>query len=161
MLLVLLEILLAVFNGSKILIWKQITTGCDRLSVNCSCIQWFKDTNLKANHNQYLIMFWYVIAVFNGSKILIWKQITTVPMKRALLNSCIQWFKDTNLKANHNSQKTVLSISFAVFNGSKILIWKQITTTDASGLSVVCCIQWFKDTNLKANHNTGGHDGFN
>ena len=36
--------------------------------------------------------------------------------------SCIQWFKDTNLKANHNngSRKTVRSL--AVFNGSKILI---------------------------------------
>ena len=35
------------------------------------CIQWLKDTNLKANHN-YLCKFKLIIqAVFNGSKILI------------------------------------------------------------------------------------------
>ena len=36
--------------------------------------------------------------------------------------SCIQWFKDTNLKANHNEFLKLLLKSEAVFNGSKILI---------------------------------------
>ena len=35
---------------------------------------------------------------------------------------CIQWFKDTNLKANHNNQALLLKGIGAVFNGSKILI---------------------------------------
>ena len=35
------------------------------------CIQWFKDTNLKANHNMLVCFFMPLIAVFNGSKILI------------------------------------------------------------------------------------------
>ena len=35
---------------------------------------------------------------------------------------CIQWFKDTNLKANHNVLYSVRSVKIAVFNGSKILI---------------------------------------
>ena len=35
---------------------------------------------------------------------------------------CFQWFKDTNLKANHNSQATVVCEDGAVSNGSKILI---------------------------------------
>ena len=35
---------------------------------------------------------------------------------------CIQWFKDTNLKANHNIESMCTILSFAVFNGSKILI---------------------------------------
>ena len=35
---------------------------------------------------------------------------------------CFQWFKDTNLKANHNYLYVQLLISLAVFNGSKILI---------------------------------------
>ena len=35
---------------------------------------------------------------------------------------CIQWFKDTNLKANHNLLDYALSSPDAVFNGSKILI---------------------------------------
>ena len=36
--------------------------------------------------------------------------------------SCIQWFKDTNLKANHNGLEPVPVAPPAVFNGSKILI---------------------------------------
>ena len=35
---------------------------------------------------------------------------------------CIQWFKDTNLKANHNLIKEAEEKARAVFNGSKILI---------------------------------------
>ena len=120
----------AVFNGSKILIWKQITTCFVLFSFCLCCFQWFKDTNLKANHNCNSNWIIYYCAVFNGSKILIWKQITT---KLWILNqemSCFQWFKDTNLKANHNNKSNVISLIYAVFNGSKILIWKQITTME-------------------------------
>ena len=46
------------------------------------CFQWFKDTNLKANHNLVLC-----------------------PLIRLL--SCFQWFKDTNLKANHNAPRYI------------------------------------------------------
>ena len=38
---------------------------------NYCCIQWLKDTNLKANHNSYSEFCKSLIAVFNGSKILI------------------------------------------------------------------------------------------
>ena len=66
--------------------------------------------------------------VSNGSKILIWKQITTVGRLFWLHFCCFQWFKDTNLKANHNSQGQYAEALGVVSNGSKILIWKQITT---------------------------------
>ncbi len=35
---------------------------------------------------------------------------------------CIQWLKDTNLKANHNWNSDESGLQGAVFNGSKILI---------------------------------------
>ena len=35
------------------------------------CFQWFKDTNLKANHNATTLKPNHVVTVFNGSKILI------------------------------------------------------------------------------------------
>ena len=35
------------------------------------CFQWFKDTNLKANHNQSTVLVFTVTVVSNGSKILI------------------------------------------------------------------------------------------
>ena len=143
----------AVFNGSKILIWKQITTRCIRIWSSDSCIQWFKDTNLKANHNEADGCRSWPWAVFNGSKILIWKQITTIRFTYLCNFSCIQWFKDTNLKANHNFHSSFSTQKPAVFNGSKILIWKQITTGKGWRIIACGCIQWFKDTNLKANHN--------
>ena len=121
-------IILAVFNGSKILIWKQITTWYNMLYAYCGCIQWLKDTNLKANHNFVFCVCCLLSAVFNGSKILIWKQITTCISVDQCMWCCIQWLKDTNLKANHNCFATPLIRQTAVFNGSKILIWKQITT---------------------------------
>ena len=117
------------------------------------CIQWLKDTNLKANHNIMLMLRYLFLAVFNGSKILIWKQITTVSSYFSWRYGCIQWLKDTNLKANHNSVCIFLLILLAVFNGSKILIWKQITTFSRRVITLFRCIQWLKDTNLKANHN--------
>ena len=36
--------------------------------------------------------------------------------------SCFQWFKDTNLKANHNTYEVQIGRTLAVSNGSKILI---------------------------------------
>ena len=37
---------------------------------NCyRCFQWFKDTNLKVNHNQSFYMLLVVFVVSNGSKI--------------------------------------------------------------------------------------------
>ena len=120
-----------------------------------SCFQWFKDTNLKANHNAFVIILFWFLVVSNGSKILIWKQITTVipPINTGVC--CFQWFKDTNLKANHNFSKMLTSVPPVVSNGSKILIWKQITTHRSESYRRKRCFQWFKDTNLKANHNRG------
>ena len=142
-----------VSNGSKILIWKQITTSTSRHSCNNHCFQWFKDTNLKANHNSYEYCSEWQYIVSNGSKILIWKQITTRCWLRPCVGNCFQWFKDTNLKANHNVDEDGSKYGVIVSNGSKILIWKQITTSSWRTRYQDNCFQWFKDTNLKANHN--------
>ena len=115
-------------NGSKILIWKQITTPGKPYSSNTYCSQWFKDTNLKANHNNRVMLLPLRYIVPNGSKILIWKQITTARFNASIDSYCSQWFKDTNLKANHNYLVVHFLLLWIVPNGSKILIWKQITT---------------------------------
>ena len=158
-----LKSLWVVSNGSKILIWKQITTSLCKYKNNICCFQWFKDTNLKANHNKMLGLRNCSGVVSNGSKILIWKQITTYLYDQRSDKSCFQWFKDTNLKANHNWTRRKRNWDDVVSNGSKILIWKQITTKTGIFISKICCFQWFKDTNLKANHNyrTGQPSGLN
>ena len=37
-------------------------------------------------------------------------------------SGCFQWFKDTNLKANHNARRRAKARQSVVSNGSKILI---------------------------------------
>ena len=39
-----------------------------------------------------------------------------------MILSCFQWFKDTNLKANHNEPYFRRYVNDVVSNGSKILI---------------------------------------
>ena len=76
-------------------------------------------------------------AVSNGSKILKWKQITTIIELVAISTCCFQWFKDTKMKANHNYNVEYIIITVAVSNGSKILKWKQITTKKLSKLKIL------------------------
>ena len=69
-----------------------------------------------------------VTVVFNVSKILKRKQITTIDLTDDLIKSCFQCFKDTKKKANHNYDLPGYSYGGVVFNVSKILKRKQITT---------------------------------
>ncbi len=47
---------------------------CNRLNIRLllviSCFQWFKDTKMKANHNNTGLSILHIAAVSNGSKIL-------------------------------------------------------------------------------------------
>ena len=64
--------------GSKILKWKQITTGASMDEIIIYCFLWFKDTKMKANHNEWAANIPLRATVSYGSKILKWKQITTL-----------------------------------------------------------------------------------
>ena len=108
---------------------------------------------MKANHNIGNTFHKNLKAVPYGSKILKWKQITTVNRKEGMTFSCSLWFKDTKMKANHNCDSCYLLRDSAVPYGSKILKWKQITTVNRKEGMTFSCSLWFKDTKMKANHN--------
>ena len=146
--------LVTVSNGSKILKWKQITTNDQKYYWLKDCFQWFKDTKMKANHNKAIPEKLTEVTVSNGSKILKWKQITTTSVCSSFISHCFQWFKDTKMKANHNVRALWTQQIITVSNGSKILKWKQITTDKEKPYHELHCFQWFKDTKMKANHNT-------
>ena len=145
----------------------------------CGCFQWFKGTNLKANHNARTIFLLSFLVVSNGSKVQIWKQITT-PMQQKLQAAslfpmvqrykfesksqlasqkvvdwfgCFQWFKGTNLKANHNNSENenFIKMLFPMVQRYKFESKSQLDVL--KGVGSFCCFQWFKGTNLKANHN--------
>ena len=67
-----------------------------------SCICLCKDTNFKANHNQFIGGVDNTIVVYAYAKILILKQITTDIGQKTFTQGCICLCKDTNFKANHN-----------------------------------------------------------
>ena len=108
---------------------------------------------MKANHNWSLTFPRQSATVSYGSKILKWKQITTRHRCCYAWRHCFLWFKDTKMKANHNYPTYAYQWFPTVSYGSKILKWKQITTTSTSITSVGDCFLWFKDTKMKANHN--------
>ena len=91
--------------------------------------------------------------VFTNAKILILKLITTVSKLDDFFNSCIYQCKDTNFKANHNSNIQQELVNHVVFTNAKILILKLITTIADVSANDVRCIYQCKDTNFKANHN--------
>ena len=145
-----------------------------------SCIIWYKDTNLKAIHNRLRACIRQNQVVLSDTKIQIWKQFTTADGGRARRECCIIWYKDTNLKAIHNHTNVRVERKPVVLSDTKIQIWKQFTTSWLAALSLnslyyliqrykfesnsqpsqsymyswLCCIIWYKDTNLKAIHNT-------
>ena len=67
-----------------------------------SCFQWFKDTNLKVNHNgaaRHMRLFWLFPMVQR------YKFESKSQQRNERMTGqagCFQWFKDTNLKVNHN-----------------------------------------------------------
>ena len=108
---------------------------------------------MKANHNGALHVYTRLFTVSYGSKILKWKQITTAERLTMTSYYCFLWFKDTKMKANHNQTDQHRNSFLTVSYGSKILKWKQITTSAQWHLSRRNCFLWFKDTKMKANHN--------
>ena len=118
----------AVFNMSKIQIWKRITTysGCRRVHKKLYLIcQRYKFESESQHHRG---CFFQYLAVFNMSKIQIWKRITTRSLKN--ISAILLYLICQRYKFESESQRVIvyLSVSSAVFNMSKIQIWKRITT---------------------------------
>ena len=144
-----------------------------------SCCNQYKDTNLKAIHNQHPF-----IRLVNGllQSVQRYKfesnsqQLLTTPKLRYC---CCNQYKDTNLKAIHNMNAALSFWGAVVAISTKIQIWKQFTTWRGNTPSLHrllqsvqrykfesnsqrdgsladwlgCCCNQYKDTNLKAIHN--------
>ena len=108
---------------------------------------------MKANHNLFFLFLFFHIDVSDTSKILKWKQITTQRAKGYFDTWCFRYFKDTKMKANHNRASLLLIVGVDVSDTSKILKWKQITTSALWRWYSLWCFRYFKDTKMKANHN--------
>ena len=92
-----------VYGSTKILIWKQFTTENPARRQSQRCLWFHKDTNLKAIHNLPEQSVAYLSGVYGSTKILIWKQFTTLG-------------------------RLSLHRVEGVYGSTKILIWKQFTT---------------------------------
>ena len=143
------------------------------------CIIRYKDTNLKAIHNKGLALIAALKVVLSDTKIQIWKQFTTFPpyvklypllyypIQRYKFESnsqrssidfissdgCIIRYKDTNLKAIHNSicSHCLWMRLYYPIQRYKFESNSQLSASSPSSPSG--CIIRYKDTNLKAIHN--------
>ena len=139
---------------SKILIWKQFTTNstlinngtllfplCQRYSFEsnsqhtlimtfhiCYCSHYVKDTHLKAIHNCGQKRNPTKKIVPTMSKILIWKQFTTLVRRMVLRLVLFPLCQRYSFESNSQLYACWFAVSIIVPTMSKILIWKQFTT---------------------------------
>ena len=66
---------------------------------------------------------------------------------------CFRYHKGTDFQANHNSLNKLELKARVVLDTTKVLIFKQITTTYDLFCLLVCCFRYHKGTDFQANHN--------
>ena len=177
-----------VADTTKVRIFKQITTRFFFSRFFFCCCWYYKGTNFQANHNCFWIWNYVRKVVADTTKVRIFKQITTVKVKLNLIRSCCWYYKGTNFQANHNCVRLNARGRRVVADTTKVRIFKQITTTPNSNVSVDSlllilqryefssksqrqhkaphgcggCCWYYKGTNFQANHNTAAlNDPFN
>ena len=120
-----------VSSTTKIVKWKQITTPHNGSYIVIGCFQYDKDSKMKANHNETNEPYPNDWVVSSTTKIVKWKQITTQSAGAYLRICCFQYDKDSKMKANHNVSVGLTHEREVVSSTTKIVKWKQITTTVA------------------------------
>ena len=133
----------AVFNMSKIQIWKRITTLTLLHSLTYQLYLICQRYKFESESQPEVVVQPLECAVFNMSKIQIWKRITTQSSGQ---NEGYQLYLICQ-RYKFESESQRMSICFfnvlAVFNMSKIQIWKRITTYKpvnlrSSALYLIC-----------------------
>ena len=69
------------------------------------------------------------MVVLDTTKVLIFKQITTLISTMNDAEGCFRYHKGTDFQANHNTSQIVSKEVMVVLDTTKVLIFKQITTT--------------------------------
>ena len=73
--------------------------------------------------------------VLDTTKVLIFKQITTADFTFSMKFCCFRYHKGTDFQANHNKDVEVDLHLSVVLDTTKVLIFKQITTTSNGSVS--------------------------
>ena len=146
-----------VLSDTKIQIWKQFTTKklCKlKIFLLYYLIQRYK---FESNSQPSVKSSSTISVVLSDTKIQIWKQFTTLPLRGCKQNSCIIWYKDTNLKAIHNRDSRLVSSSSLYYLIQRYKFESNSQLIDKKLQKRIRCIIWYKDTNLKAIHNCRGN----
>ena len=126
-----------VLDTTKVLIFKQITTRPKGGSTSKRCFRYHKGTDFQANHNKNKKVDKSSNVVLDTTKVLIFKQITTIRRWFSRIKRCFRYHKGTDFQANHNLTKLLISFHRVVLDTTKVLIFKQITTN--YGSFIRCC----------------------
>ena len=127
-----------VLDTTKVLIFKQITTAAPQVEYNACCFRYHKGTDFQANHNYEWVSYLPLNVVLDTTKVLIFKQITTRCNWLFSNKRCFRYHKGTDFQANHNRLSDDHYVLFVVLDTTKVLIFKQITTTQSvQGVSLL------------------------
>ena len=118
------------------------------------CFRYHKGTDFQANHNWKIAYILQGNVVLDTTKVLIFKQITTIMLANAYIKRCFRYHKGTDFQANHNSYWRTRSAIEVVLDTTKVLIFKQITTLITPFGAAVGCFRYHKGTDFQANHNS-------
>ena len=121
---------------------------------NISCFRYHKGTDFQANHNGFCNEQFIGWVVLDTTKVLIFKQITTLASKHPYIGCCFRYHKGTDFQANHNPLVCLIGKQLVVLDTTKVLIFKQITTRLQNLTIITCCFRYHKGTDFQANHNT-------
>ena len=91
--------------------------------------------------------------VLDTTKVLIFKQITTLKLFLPLILGCFRYHKGTDFQANHNRVHDWTLEHAVVLDTTKVLIFKQITTNSRRLRHRTSCFRYHKGTDFQANHN--------
>ena len=94
-----------------------------------SCFRYHKGTDFQANHNTFIKEKNSSLVVLDTTKVLIFKQITTPWRYESYYGCCFRYHKGTDFQANHNNKSAMQSAGMVVLDTTKVLIFKQITTS--------------------------------
>ena len=97
--------------------------------MSISCFRYHKGTDFQANHNWLTSSPRRGTVVLDTTKVLIFKQITTKRLRKVIITSCFRYHKGTDFQANHNDFSCPECRNTVVLDTTKVLIFKQITTS--------------------------------
>ena len=121
------------------------------------CCWYYKGSSFQANHNQERVFYGMRITVVDTTKVVVFKQITTLTATTNPAGHCCWYYKGSSFQANHNYAVWLGRAAWTVVDTTKVVVFKQITTSGVVDILAWDCCWYYKGSSFQANHNVWTH----